>query len=478
MAKPHVIILGAGPAGLGAAFQLSRRSLARVTVLEQHDRVGGNAGSFELAGMRVDYGSHRLHPSCDPEVLADIRALLGDDLLDRPRHGRIRLCGRWIHFPLKPIDLALGLPPSFSAGVAADLLRKAVNGQLSLVGRPSSETFASVLENGLGRTICDNFYFPYVQKIWGLKPDELAVTLAQRRVSANSLSKMTRKIFTALSGAKNGRGGRFFYPRRGYGQISEAYCRGARDAGAAIHVRSRVQSVEIEKGEGRVVYQNSDGQTLGLNADQVWSTIPITILAKCLKPAVPEEILKAAESVHYRAMILIYLVLEQERFSEFDAHYFPEVAIPISRMSEPKNYNDGQGPENLTVLCAEYPCDPDGPEWNRNDNELGQLVSDALGAAGIPLQAPVRQIVTRRLRQAYPIYQKGYEVHFDQLDRWCSQLEGLLTFGRQGLFAHDNTHHALYMAYTAADCIDDKGQFDDERWRGFRRVFETHVVED
>jgi protoporphyrinogen oxidase len=159
-----------------------------------------------LAGMRVDYGSHRLHPSCDPEVLEDIRALLGDDLLDRPRHGRIRLCGRWIHFPLKPIDLALGLPPSFSAGVAADLLRKAVNGQSSLVRRPSSETFASILEKGLGRTICDNFYFPYVQKIWGLKPDELAVTLAQRRVSANSLSKMTRKIFTALSGAKNGGG--------------------------------------------------------------------------------------------------------------------------------------------------------------------------------------------------------------------------------------------------------------------------------
>src|SRR5688572_32285972 len=107
MTNPHIVILGAGPAGLGAAFQLTRRKLARVTLLEQNTWVGGNAGSFELAGMRVDYGSHRLHPACDPEILADIRALLGDDLLDRPRHGRIRLSGKWIHFPLQPFDLAL-----------------------------------------------------------------------------------------------------------------------------------------------------------------------------------------------------------------------------------------------------------------------------------------------------------------------------------------------------------------------------------
>ena len=344
--------------------------MARVTVLEQQNQVGGNAGSFEMAGMQVDYGSHRLHPSCDPEILQDIRTFLGDDLLDRPRHGRIRLCGRWIHFPLKPVDLALGLPPSFSLGVAVDLVRKAVGNNN---GRGDVETFASVLEKGLGRTICDNFYFPYVQKIWGLKPEELAVTLARRRISANSLSKMMQKIFTALAGSKNGGKGRFFYPRHGYGQISEAYYRGARDAGADIRLNSRVQSVQIENTATRVVYQDRDGQTLTLDANHVWSTIPITLLAKCLKPAVPPEILQAAEAIRYRAMILIYLVLEQERFSEFDAHYFPEAAIAISRLSEPKNYNTGQGPKNLTVLCAELPCTPDGPRMAEERRRIGPI---------------------------------------------------------------------------------------------------------
>ena len=85
--SPHVVILGAGPAGVGAAYELTRNGFTKVTVLEQRDTVGGNAGSFQLDGVWVDYGSHRLHPACDPTILNNLRQLLGEDLLDRPRHG-------------------------------------------------------------------------------------------------------------------------------------------------------------------------------------------------------------------------------------------------------------------------------------------------------------------------------------------------------------------------------------------------------
>src|SRR3954447_4720296 len=121
---PGVVILGAGPAGLGAAFKLARRNSFDVTVLERNQQVGGNAGSFDVAGLRVDFGSHRLHPSCEPEILADIRSMLGPGLLDRPRHGRIRLRERWVHFPLKPQDLLLHLPPSFMTSVLGDSIAK------------------------------------------------------------------------------------------------------------------------------------------------------------------------------------------------------------------------------------------------------------------------------------------------------------------------------------------------------------------
>jgi protoporphyrinogen oxidase len=473
--KVHVVILGAGPAGLGAAFRLTRHSHAQVTVLEQNRHVGGNAGSFELAGIQVDFGSHRLHPSCNPAVLADIRMLLGGDLLDRPRHGRIRLCDRWVHFPLKPLDLVRGLPLRFSANVAGDLIRKGFrNGS----GPRQDETFASVLERGLGRTICDNFYFPYVEKIWGLTPAALSVTLARRRISANTLSKMTRKIFPAILHSETKGRGHFFYPRNGYGQISKAYYKAAREAGVEVRLGARVRSVVLENNAVKTVHYEQDGQVMALPASYVWSTIPMTILAKCLKPTVPAEIMEAAENVGYRGMILVYLVLEQERFSEFDAHYFPEASIPISRLSEPKNYSGGCGSAKVTVLCAELPCSADAAEWNMSDGELGRLVCQSLEKAGIPVRAPITEVVTRRLRQAYPIYHQGYEIYFDRLDRWLDGIDGLLTFGRQGLFAHDNTHHALFMSYCAVDCLGTDGSFAKARWQDYRKLFESHVVED
>jgi protoporphyrinogen oxidase len=210
----------------------------------------------------------------------------------------------------------------------------------------------------------------------------------------------------------------------------------------------------------------------------VWSTIPITALARFLEPAPPGALVCAATQIDYRAMILIYLVLEQEQFSEYDAHYFPEPAIAISRLSEPKNYRDGHGPRGVTVLCAELPCAADGPEWNLTDEELGRLMQDSLETAGIPIRAPVRQVLARRLRYAYPIYRQGYEAPFNALDAWLGQVDGLLSFGRQGLFAHDNTHHALYMAYAATTCLDRSGRFNRALWQGYRRIFDTHVVED
>src|SRR5262245_10344328 len=216
MSAPRIAILGAGPSGVGAAYRLARTRRGAATVLERAPVVGGLAGSFEVAGHRVDFGSHRLHPACAPEILADIRSLLGNDLLDRPRHGRIRLRGRWVHFPLEPLDLIRRLPPSFLAGVAGDMVRKhAIRG-------PPEPTVASVRERGLGRTICRDFYFPYAQKIWGLPPAELDSEQARRRVSSGSLGKMVRRVL-GTPGAQGTRTKRFFYPRRGYGQISDAF---------------------------------------------------------------------------------------------------------------------------------------------------------------------------------------------------------------------------------------------------------------
>ena len=470
---PHVVILGAGPAGTGAAYQLSRTKRARATVLEQRDTVGGNAGSFQLEGVTADYGSHRLHPACDPQILKDLRGVLGDDLLLRPRHGRIRLRGRWIHFPLKPMDLVTHLPKRFAIGVGADMLRKA----FPRIAR-SQETFASVLERSLGQTICRDFYFPYARKLWGMAPEQISVTQARRRVSASSLSKMLRKVASSIPGLKPPGAGRFFYPRRGFGEISERLYQAASTEGCEFLFGARISSIERDGRQVTSVTYERGGQQTRIAGSSVWSTLPLTALVQCVRPAAPADVLSAARSIDFRGMILIYLVLEQKQFTEYDAHYFPEESIPISRLSEPKNYSGTDEPTDCTVLCAELPADPGGREWELSDAELARELCAWLGQAGLPVRSRVRRVVTRRLRQGYPLYRAGYEEHFSKIDNWLSELEGLLTFGRQGLFAHDNTHHALYMAYSAVECLSPEGKFDTEKWRKFRTIFETHVVED
>lgn len=470
MPETRIIILGAGPAGLGAAYQLHRLDRGHATVLEQQQVVGGNAASFELGGLPVDFGSHRLHPACDPGILEDIRKFLGSDLLDRPRHGRIHLRGRLIHFPLKPVDLLLRLDPGFGTGTLRDMVLKPFR------RASSGDSFADVLLGNLGPTICQDFYFPYARKIWGRDPEELSGTQARRRVSAGSFGKLVRKLLAAVPGFGPPGAGRFFYPRGGFGQIAAAYADAAVGAGARLEVGAKVTSITRRPAGGwRVVAERKEERS-EYEGDLLWSTIPITTLAHSLEGS-PAAVRDACRGICYRAMLLVYLELDMQQFTEYDAHYFPDASIRITRLSEPKNYSGRVEPRGRTLLCAELPCDADDAVWLASPEELGRIVAEDLARAGLPLPRPALRVTTRRLRQAYPIYLRGYEEPFDLLDRWVTSQEGLLSFGRQGLFAHDNTHHALAMAYAAVACLGPAG-FDAGRWAEFRETFATHVVED
>jgi protoporphyrinogen oxidase len=469
----RIAIVGAGPAGLAAAYRLARLKAASVTVLERENTAGGLAGSFVLDGIHCDYGSHRLHPACEPRILDDLKEWLGSDLLARPRHGRIRLRGRWIHFPLRPLDLLLRVPPGFGAGAALDAALKPLR-------RPArEETFASVLLHSLGPTICRDFYFPYARKIWGLEPEQMSAEQARRRVSGNSAGKILRRMLARDAASKQRSGARFFYyPRQGYGQLWEALRRAAEAYGAQFVFGAAVRSIERGKcGAWRLAWER-DGREETLEADHLWSTAPAGAFAAWMRPAADPAVLRAASELEFRSMVLVYLVIEQAQFTEFDAHYFPGEDVAIARLSEPKNYGAAKEPPGHTVLCAELPCSTSSSVWSASESELAALVTDALGRCGLPVRAPVRRIAVKRIARVYPIYRRGWRERFEILDRWIDAIDGLLTFGRQGLFAHDNAHHALAMGYAAAEAMRSDGSFDRERWVAARRVFETHVVED
>lgn len=471
-AGPKVTVLGAGPAGIAAAYALSK-GRATVEVLERANVAGGNAASFQIDGIWCDYGSHRFHPAADPGVLADVQALLGEDLLLQPRHGRIRLGGRWIHFPLKPLDALLRLPPAFAASLFGDMILKRFRGRSA-----GPKSFSSVLYDGLGPTISENFYFPYVRKLWGLDPDQLAVTLAERRVSGNSIGKILGKMARMLPGMKGPTTGRFYYPKKGFGQISAAMMAAAEAQGAVFRLNTDIARIERDGMRVTGVVTRADGVETRHAADQVFSTIPLTTVVRLIDPAPPPEVIEAARAIRFRGMILVYLILGTDRFTDYDAHYFPELSIPISRMSEPKNYSSATAPKGSTVLCAELPCDPGETWWEMSDDDLGRHYRDWLGSLGLPVAVPVIRTETRRIAHAYPVYDLDYQRHFETVDGWLSGLEGFLGFGRQGLFAHDNTHHAFAMAYAAAGVLTAAGRIDRAAWAAHRRAFESHRVED
>jgi protoporphyrinogen oxidase len=248
--------------------------------------------------------------------------------------------------------------------------------------------------------------------------------------------------------------------------------------GARFVLGARISRIDHNEQRIDTVHYQKDGRAFEVGVDAAWSTLPVSLLVRMMNPQAPPEILAAANALRFRGMVLIYLVLEQDQFSEFDAHYFPEESIPVSRLSEPKNYSGSLEPRGLTALCAELPSDPGEESWSLSDNELGHRLCRWLADVEIPVRAPIRRVVTRRLGQAYPVYDRDYAARFDAMDQWLSGFDGLLTFGRQGLFAHDNTHHALTMAYAAVDCLQPDGRFDRSLWCRHRRDFESHVVED
>lgn len=446
---------------MGAAYRAARAGHS-VTLLERADHLGGAAASRTVAGIRVDLGSHRLHPSIDPAILTELEGLMGGDLQRRQRHGRIRLAGRWIAFPLRPADLVRRCPPAMAVGVVRDMA-------LGPLRRPRADTFAEVLCAALGPAICERFYLPYARKIWGVAPEELSGEQARRRVSAASPARLLRRILSRGGGGKR----IFLYPRRGYGQIVEALGQAAAGAGATIILGAEITRVELTAGGAGV--HLADGRRIA--ARRVWSTLPLTALAGMTTPPPEPAALAAARGLGFRAMLLVYLVLGQDRYTPFDAHYLPAGNTPVTRISEPKNYRDGDDPGGATVLCAEIPCDEGDGLWSSDDDELAAIVIRTLAECDLP-PPPVTGVEVARLRHAYPILRAGFAEHLERLDAWARAQPALLTLGRQGLFVHDNAHHALAMAWAAVDCLGPDGGFDEAAWTSARQRFADHVVED
>jgi protoporphyrinogen oxidase len=436
-----VVVAGAGPAGLAAAYRLSESPAAQVHLVERAPQPGGLAAGFRHGGITLDYGPHRLHVETDPDVLDDLRALLGDDLTLKRRRGLIRLNGRYLPYPVKPRTV-LGLGLGTAARLALGALGARFNGAASQTG---SESYEGALTSRLGAPLYALFYGPFAEKVWGRPGTEIAADQAERRVNQRGPLDLLRQ---ALG---RGRGRSYYYPRGGFGQIPEAYAR-------ALATRPSVR-LDCNTTIERITWSGETISSVGFQGGSaepvdhlVWSA-PLPALVNALDPAPPVEVLSAAHALRYRAVVVCYVVLERDRVGTADTYYFPERRFPFNRVIEQKNFSAAMAPAGRTVLGMDIACDPDDEVFLASDEALRARVVPALEEAGLVRAGEVREVFSRRFRSAYPLYERDYAPHLAGVHEWLARFQNLWLIGRQGLYLHNNTHHSLLMGYRAADAI-------------------------
>ena len=381
---------------------------------------------------------------------------LGDDLQPRRRRGRIRLEGRWLDFPLRPVDMVAHLPPSFALGAVRDLV---------LAGRrppAAGDDAHATLVARLGPTVAERFYRPYLTKLYGVDPTRLHAEVADRRVAARRATDVVARMLRSRPDHD------FRAPRRGFGQLSEGLADLARRAGAEVRLATPV--VALKPSPDDVVVGVPGGEVV---ADVVVSTLPAALVA--LLADAPAPVRAATRDLVHRGLHVVHLDLDTPRLTSADAHYFPGPETPVARLSEPKNFRDSdEDPRDHTVVCAEVPYDPAEPV--PSDDHLRDVVLATLAGAGLPVPA-VRSTTVTSLPRVYPVYTAASRAALGRVEAWVADVPRLLSVGRQGLFTPDNTHHVLAMGLDVADVVGPAG-VDRAAWARARARYRAFVVED
>jgi len=471
----RITILGAGLSGLYTAWRLSqRRDLdLEITILEKAQDVGGLCRSFAHGGIQFDLGSHRLHPSCRPEILDDLKHFLGNDLLLRPRRGRIRMLGRFLNFPLDLKNLGMNCPLSFTMGVARDAMMRIVRPK-EVMGDSFRETMLALM----GKTICERFYFPVARKMWGLEPEQISSKQALVRTKSSGLRGVLFKILADLFSQTNAKTC-FLYPRKGMGQIAGAMSQKLEQFGVTICRGINIKEICYgEKGVREVRAIQDTGEPFYLETDLIFSSIPVSRLIDLLYPVPADARGNGDGTLIFRSMLFLFLVLPTEQITPFDAHYFPENHYCFTRISEPKNYSGASRPEGITGLCVEIPCAPDDEVVQLTTEALEMKIRKELSLAGFVLPTETKAVFRFLVPDAYPVYHLGYEQTKNKYLNMVSNIKGLISLGRCGLFVHDNIHHTMAMASDAASCIELGGRWNSSKWEECLKSFQSFVVED
>lgn len=461
MSKKSVIIMGAGPAGLTAAYEILKKASDRfeVTVLERDSHyVGGIARTVKYKGYRFDIGGHRFF-SKNQEIEDLWQEVLGEDFITRPRLSRWYFRGKFFSYPIKPLEILRVFGLVDSTRIVLSYLRS------KLFPIKPEKNLEDYYINQFGRFLAYPFFIDYNDKLWGVKCRELSTDFAKQRVKGLSFTSAITAYFKKLLKLEK-RGevktliDEFRYPKYGPGMMWERFRQIVESRGGRVIMGSEVVSIKHSGGKVRsVVVQKVDGGQEEINGDYFFSTIPLSLAVQMLSPAPPAEVLGAAKQLTFRDFITVALIIDRRNI-------FPDNWIythdPGMRPIRIQNFNNWSPylvtNERETVLGFEYVCTVGDELWSMSDDEILGQAKDDLEKTGFARASEVIDGKTVRLRHVYPVYTLGYEEKVNTIRNYLvSSVKNLFPIGRGGMHRYNNSDHSMMTALLAVrNLIDGK----------------------
>ncbi|MBV8939973.1 MAG: NAD(P)/FAD-dependent oxidoreductase [Alphaproteobacteria bacterium] len=447
----HIVCIGAGPAGLTAAYQLTKAG-CRVTVLEKDPvYVGGISRTVRYKGFGFDIGGHRFF-SKSPEIEQLWEEILGDDFLQRPRKSRIYYGGKFYPYPLKGWQTLRQMGAVASIACVLSYLRA----RLSPI--PAPQNFEDWVINHFGRRLYGIFFKTYTEKVWGMDCREISVDWAAQRIKGLSLSSAILHMLP-FKRPQSGSGviktliHTFRYPRQGPGMMWEKAAALVRRQGGEVLQGAEVEHlVHPADGQWEITYRGKDYQACRITADYVIASLPLRELVAMIEPPLPEEARRAAGELRYRDFLIVALVVRDKNVFDDNWIYIHDPGVKVGRIQNFKAWSPELVPDPaLNCYGMEYFCFEGDGLWNSPDQQLIELARSELIRLKLADGGDIVDGTVVRQAKAYPVYDQGYaervKIIRRALERHCPRLYPV---GRAGMHKYNNQDHAMMTAMLAA----------------------------
>ncbi len=438
-----VVVIGAGPAGLTAAYQLSKAGV-EVDVFEASPSVGGLAKTIELWGQKVDIGPHRFFSS-DRRVNELWLEVVGRDYAMVDRLTRIYYNKRFFYYPLKPVDVLLKLGIFRATACVASYMKEKV------APEPEVDSFESWVVHRFGRQLFNIFFKSYSEKLWGIPCNELDSDFAAQRIKKLSLFEAIKNaVLPSKTNKHKTLVDRFAYPTGGTGMVYERMAGYVASHGGTVRCSTPVKRVVSENGKAVGIELEGGEQR---RYDHVISTMPLTIMTAALD-GVPQDIKDKAAQLKFRNTVIAFLNVDAKDLFPDNWLYVHSADLQMGRLTNFRNWVPQlYGDKQTTIMALEYWCYDNDPLWTQDEQTTIALASKELRATGLIKDAKILEGKVYPIKRCYPVYDRNYKQRLKPVEDYLSTVGNLSVIGRYGAFKYNNQDHSILMGILAAENI-------------------------